>query len=484
MLSSGSWDASIVDRNAFDRLEASRLPDLFAHTDYVFFPAEAPSVRHPEAGLTVYEIGGREPRGFLGRIRWFRRIALLRSGVKEIETVARANPPDVVVCVDPFVIGLIGLWLARRLGRPMVLGLVSHYRKSYEVGRLNPIPFLPPRLTFMIEAWVMRRADLVLVHCDFYRRYAIERGARPDRVRQFPCYADEAFYSASSDPDIWRRLGVEDPAPLVYVGRLSPEKYSLDLIRCFGRVREEFPERELVVVGGAGPLREEVIGEAERLGIAEGLRLVGNLGTEDVFAAMSRAGVVLAPHAGYSLLETALAGAPIVAYDFEWHPEIITHQETGLLVPYRDWKAMADATVGLLREPARAAALGRAARERCMRENLREHTIAALAESYRLVLGATWPLIPAGATRPSWPSSSSTGIPGRFCGPASTRWSETRPAWRPRSGWWTTLPRMVAARWLHPNIRIFGLYKTRTTSAFPPPTTRRSERPKRPSSFC
>ncbi|GMR13234.1 MAG: hypothetical protein BMS9Abin29_1439 [Gemmatimonadota bacterium] len=389
MLSSGSWDTSIVDRNAFDRLEASRLPSVFAHTDYVFFRAEEPSVRHPEEGLTVYEIAGRVPGGFLGRIKWIRRIQLLRSGLKEIEAVARANPPDVVVCVDPFVIGLIGLRLARRLGRPMVLGLVSHYRTSYEVGRLNPIPFLPARLTFMIEAWVMRRADLVLVHCDFYREYAVERGALPDRVRRFPCYADAAFYGDRSDPDIWRRLGVEDPAPLVYVGRLSPEKYSIDLIRCFGRIREEFPERELVVVGGAGPLREDVIREAEKLGVAEGLRIVGNLGTDDVFAAMARAGVVLAPHAGYSLLETALAGAPIVAYDFEWHPEIITHQETGLLVPYRDWKAMADATVGLLREPARAAALGRAARERCMRENRREHTMAALAESYRLVLGAT-----------------------------------------------------------------------------------------------
>ena len=50
---------------------------------------------------------------------------------------------------------------------------------------------------------------------------------------------------------------------------------------------------------------------------------------------------------------------------------------------------MADETVGLLREPARAQTLGKAARERCMRENRREHTLAALAESYRLVLGVT-----------------------------------------------------------------------------------------------
>ena len=99
--------------------------------------------------------------------------------------------------------------------------------------------------------------------------------------------------------------------------------------------------------------------------------------------------MVLAPHAGYALLEGALAGAPIVASDFEWHPEIVDHGVTGLLVPYRDWKAMADATVSLLRDPAWAEGLGAAARERCLRENRREHTLAAVAESYRLVLGVT-----------------------------------------------------------------------------------------------
>ena len=389
VLSSGSWDASVIDRNAFDRLEASRTVEHFPHTDYVFFRTPESSVRKLENGLTVFEVAGREPSGPWSRIRWIRRLGLLRSGLQEIDAIARSNPPSAVLCVDPFLMGLLALRLARKHRVPMVLSLVSHYRASFRAGGVKPVAFLPARVSFMIEAWVLRRADLVLVHCDFYRRYAIELGASPERVRPFPCYADAAYYESAPEPGIWQRLGVVDPSPLVYVGRLSPEKYSMDLIRCFARVRQEFPERELVVIGGAGPLRDEVIREAERLGVAEGLKLVENLGSQDIFATMAGASVVLAPHAGYALLESALAGAPIVAYDFEWHPEIVDHGVTGLLVPYRDWKAMADATVSLLRDPAWAEGLGAAARERCLRENRREHTLAAVAESYRLVLGVT-----------------------------------------------------------------------------------------------
>ena len=389
VLSSGSWDSSIVDRNAFDRLEASRIVELFPQTDYVFFRTPESSVREVGDGLTIYEVAGREPPRPWSRIKWIRRLALLWSGLREIEGIASANPPSAVLCVDPFLIGLMALRLARRRRVPMVLSLVSHYRASYRAGGVKPVAFLPIRVSFMIEDWVLRRADLVLVHCDFYGQYAVERGAPEARVRKFPCYADATFYETSPDPDIWRRLNVDDPAPLVYVGRMSPEKYSIDLVRCFAAVRKVFPERMLVVVGGAGPQRDEALAEAEKLGVADAIKIVEDLRMRDILSTMAGASVLLAPHAGYALLESALAGAPIVAYDFEWHPEIVEHGVTGLLVPYRDWKAMADATVSLLRDPARAKGLGAAARERCLRENRKEHTLASVAESYRLVVGGS-----------------------------------------------------------------------------------------------
>jgi glycosyltransferase involved in cell wall biosynthesis len=72
--------------------------------------------------------------------------------------------------------------------------------------------------------------------------------------------------------------------------------------------------------------------------------------------------VVLSPLTGRALVEAALSGSVIVAYDVDWHSELVRPDETGILVPYRDTRAMADAVCALIADPARAARLGANAR--------------------------------------------------------------------------------------------------------------------------
>jgi glycosyltransferase involved in cell wall biosynthesis len=46
--------------------------------------------------------------------------------------------------------------------------------------------------------------------------------------------------------------------------------------------------------------------------------------------------LAVAPLTGRALLEIALSGLPVVAYDVDWHNEIVIQDETGILVRYRD----------------------------------------------------------------------------------------------------------------------------------------------------
>jgi glycosyltransferase involved in cell wall biosynthesis len=76
-----------------------------------------------------------------------------------------------------------------------------------------------------------------------------------------------------------------------------------------------------------------------------------------------------------SLLEYMQAAKPVVATRVGGVPDIVEDGVTGLLVEPRDPAALAAAISGLLRDPARAAQIGEAGRER----QLRDFTLAAMA---------------------------------------------------------------------------------------------------------
>jgi glycosyltransferase involved in cell wall biosynthesis len=72
--------------------------------------------------------------------------------------------------------------------------------------------------------------------------------------------------------------------------------------------------------------------------------------------------LVLSPLMGRALTEAALAERPIVAYDIDCHPEIVKNDQSGFLVPYLDYRAMALAGDHLLDNPAVAKKMGQEAR--------------------------------------------------------------------------------------------------------------------------
>lgn len=64
-----------------------------------------------------------------------------------------------------------------------------------------------------------------------------------------------------------------------------------------------------------------------------------------------------------SILELMRAGCPSAAFGVGGIPEVVTSGRTGLLVPFGDTGALAQAVESLLRDPARRAKLGRAAKQ-------------------------------------------------------------------------------------------------------------------------
>jgi glycosyltransferase involved in cell wall biosynthesis len=153
------------------------------------------------------------------------------------------------------------------------------------------------------------------------------------------------------------------------VGRLTPRKGQLELLRAFAQVLRETPEAALVIVGAPQFNREHEYLQllkqtALELGIAERVRIVG--ARSDVAAIMQALDllVINSTVEAFCLvaLEALASGTPILAAVSGGIPELIEHGKNGWLLPRRDEQTLAAAILELSRQPelrARLAEQGR-----------------------------------------------------------------------------------------------------------------------------
>jgi glycosyltransferase involved in cell wall biosynthesis len=161
-----------------------------------------------------------------------------------------------------------------------------------------------------------------------------------------------------------KELGLPPEGPIIgTVGRLVPIKGHTWLVRAVARVLVEFPQTCVVLVGD-GPLLGELKDLAAELGISPHVVFLGTrhdipecLAVLDLFVLPS-----LNEGMGRALLEAMAVGCPVVATRVGGIPDIVADGTTGLLVPPRDDRALAEAILTLLWDPSRRAAYGEAAR--------------------------------------------------------------------------------------------------------------------------
>lgn len=380
-IASGSYEKSILKRNAQDRFRDLSLDGYFDRVDYFFFPSDISAEHWVPPSHHVYEIGASE--GKRGQRK--QRIKRFLAAFRQIASHARKEPPALIGAGEPFLSALLAWGTGRLVRRPFYVVVVSAYELSRRGAGVKFLEFFPGWLVAALEKFMLKRADLVITDTHFYRDYSLSRGAPSSRVQVVPRHADRSVYKHEADPTVWERLGVDDQSPLLYVGRLSPEKHVLDLMAVLEQATRVIPTKQLVILGD-GPERKELERQARGLGLEDQVIIRSGEPSSEIYSSMAHAGAVLVTHGGYSLLEAALMAAPIVAYNYEWHPEIIVNNETGLLVPFRDTTAMAEAALRLLDDHASAQAMGKTAQSKVSRAHSPERAIAAHIDCFEKLL--------------------------------------------------------------------------------------------------
>ena len=150
---------------------------------------------------------------------------------------------------------------------------------------------------------------------------------------------------------------------ILFVGRDFEHKGGPVLIEAFKRVRREIPNVRLTIIGPKSlDAREpgvEFLGYLRKDVPAEYAQIVNAYADADVFCLPTRY-----ESFGIAFLEAMWFGLPVIGPDQWAIPEMVEDGVTGRLVRHEDVSTYAEYLLDLLRDPARARAMGRRGRER------------------------------------------------------------------------------------------------------------------------
>jgi glycosyltransferase involved in cell wall biosynthesis len=195
-------------------------------------------------------------------------------------------------------------------------------------------------------------------------------GAGP-KVHVVHCGIDPALFTPSPGRD------GAGPLQILCVAMLRGVKGHKYLVEACRLLKERGVEFVCHFVGD-GPLRNQIDRHIQAVGLKDQIKLHGGLPRDEVIRMMSKVDVVALAStptkAGrkegipVSLMEAMASGLPVVATAITGIPELVDSGVSGLLVPPGNPGALADALQALERDAALRQKMGRAGREKVVRE--------------------------------------------------------------------------------------------------------------------
>ena len=216
---------------------------------------------------------------------------------------------------------------------------------------------------------------------DFYR----DVGMPEDRMSVIRNGVEPPTHSSLSRESVCEALDVPKSAKLVgFVGRLAPQKRLKDLIWAFHLLVSVQPDAYFVMIGD-GPQRQELEEFATKVPIKGQVRFAGHREDAAELARHFDAFWLGSDFEGQSnsLMEAMAAGVPPIVSNIAPNLELVTHEETGLVVPVGDKAAFAMAADRLLKDSDLASQLAVNAKRQMAEQFSIDAMVAAHAELYR-----------------------------------------------------------------------------------------------------
>lgn len=309
-----------------------------------------------------------------------RRIATLAAN-ERLRVALRRTPVDLIYvnALAPVNVMSLRASVARRPGVPVV----AHV---HEMSVILEHGLHRADLRFALDV-----ADHLVVVSEAVRSNLRERhGVADERMTTVhelidpPPRACELDAAAAA---VRRELGIGDDAPLVVACGSTDWRKAPDLfVRLAWEQRRRRPDLDVTYawVGNTRNAYEDHLVEFEldRLGLRDVVRFVGVRADPVSWFAAADVFVLPSREDPFPLvcLEAGATGTPIVCFDAGGMPELVEPEEAGVVVPYPDVSAMADAVVALVEDPVERDRLGANAERAVRSQHLTAHLAPRLLE--------------------------------------------------------------------------------------------------------
>jgi alpha-maltose-1-phosphate synthase len=223
---------------------------------------------------------------------------------------------------------------------------IAHVVTAHSLEPLRPWKLEQLGGGYRLSSWIEKSA-----YQNATRIIAVSEGMRQDILRVYPDLdpqkvvtihngIDLSAFAEVSNPDLVRSLGVDpDKRTVLFVGRITRQKGLPYLLRAAA----ELPDGVQLVLAAGAPDTPEILAEVS--GLVEQLKakrsdviwLNQQLSRAELVALLSAATVFACPSIyeplGIVNLEAMACGTPVVATATGGIPEVVAHNETGLLIP-------------------------------------------------------------------------------------------------------------------------------------------------------
>lgn len=195
--------------------------------------------------------------------------------------------------------------------------------------------------------------------------------------QQFTASTPIDIVRAGIRPEKFTPTGTTVPERVLTISRFVEKKGLSHALEAVAIAAEQRPDIEYHIIG-SGELKSELVGKTEQLGIEDNVRFLDNVDDQRLIAELDEARTFLLPCVvaasgdrdgiPVALMEAMAMKTPPVSTTVSGIPELIDHEENGLLTEPRDPEATADALLALLQNDSDWAEYANNAREKVTAE--------------------------------------------------------------------------------------------------------------------